>query len=275
MSRRAEAAWANPWQQSSESRVFARLRPGSLAFARQKSGGKSALETRLRLSNRSRGFRRVERIVPVVQITYDVPLDIAKGLATGELSMLGTAAVRNSKHIAAHIREVSRTISDGDEPVAAAMAKGAKNPTFVVIGIGVVAVAAVGGVAVWARSKKKQSAAEYETPECVRNYNASLGAYLEAIGSGSLESGLIDRLIADLDVLKQNADSGSISLELSLDESDKLVHIIADYTSKLAEANSVELSGLDDEADDDSADGGIVDMRRYLEAQRQIFDESA
>ena len=217
----------------------------------------------------------MERIVPVVQITYDVPLDIAKGLATGELSMLGTAAVRNSKHIAAHIREVSRTISDGDEPVAAAMAKGAKNPTVVVIGIGVVAVAAVGGVAVWARSKKKQSAAAYETPECVQNYNASLGAYLEAIGSGSLDSGLIDRLIADLDVLKQNADSGSISLELSLDESDKLVHIIADYTSKLAEANSVELSGLDDEADDDFADGVIVDMRRYLEAQRQIFDESA
>lgn len=205
--------------------------------------------------------------MPVVQITYDVPLDIAKGLATGELSMLGTAAVRNSKHIATHIREVSRTISDGDEPVAAAMAKGAKNPTFVIIGIGVVAVAAVGGgVAVWARSKKKQSAAEYETPECVLNYNASLGAYLEAIGSGSLDSGLIDRLIADLDVLKQIADGGSISLELSLDESDKLVHIIADYTSKLAEANSVELSGLD-EADDDSADSAdcvIVDMRRYL-----------
>jgi hypothetical protein len=97
---------------------------------------------------------------------------------------------------------------------------------------------------------------------------------LEAIGSGSLDSGLIDRLIADLDVLKQNADSGSISLELSLEESDKLVHLIADYTSKLAEANSVELSGLD-EADTDSADGVIVDMRRYLEAQRQIFDESA
>lgn len=40
--------------------------------------------------------------MPIVQITYDVPPDVAKGLATGELSMLGTAAVRNSKHIAAH-----------------------------------------------------------------------------------------------------------------------------------------------------------------------------
>ena len=75
-----------------------------------------------------------------------------------------------------------------------------------------------------------------------------------------------------MDVLKENADSGSISLELSLEESDKLVRLIADYTNKLADANSVELSGLGE--DTDSADV-IVDMRRYLEAQRQIFDESA
>jgi len=214
----------------------------------------------------------VEVIVPVVQITYDVPLDIAKGLTTGELSMLGTAAVRNSKHITAHIREISRTISDGDEPMAAAMAKSAKNPKFVIIGLGVVAVAAVGGgVAVWAKSRRKQLASA-EAPECVLNYNASLAAYLEAIGSGSLDSDLIERLITDLDVLKENADSGSISLELSLEESDKLVSLIADYTDKLADANSVKLSGL---GADTGSEGTIVDMRRYLEAQKQIFDESA
>jgi hypothetical protein len=213
--------------------------------------------------------------VPVVQITYDVPLDIAKGLATGELSTLGTAAVRNSKNITAHIKEVSRTISDGKDPMAAAVGKSVKNPKFVIIGLGVVAVAAVGGgVAVWARSKKKQPAAEHETPECVVNYNASLAAYLEAIGSGSLAADLINRLIADLHALKENADSGTISLELSVEESDKLVRLIADYTNKLADANSFEPSGLDD-ADTDSADGVIVDIRRYLEAQRQIFDEVA
>jgi hypothetical protein len=216
-----------------------------------------------------------EKTVPIVQITYDVPLDIAKGLATGELSMLGTSAVRNSTHITAHIREVSRTISDSKDPMAAAVAKSVKNPKFVIIGLGVVAVAAVGGgVAVWARNKTKQPAAEHETPECVVNYNASLTAYLEAIGSGSLDADLINRLISDLDAVKENADSGMISLELSVEDSDKLVRLIADYTNKLADANSVELSGLDD-ADTDSADGVIVDMRRYLEAQRQIFAESA
>jgi hypothetical protein len=212
--------------------------------------------------------------VPVVQITYDVPLDIAKGLATGELSMLGTAAVRNSKHIATHIREVSRTISDGDHATSAAIAKGFKNPKFVVIGLGVVAVAAVGGgVAAWALSRK-QPEAQPDIPECVANYNASLAAYLEAIGSGSLDADLISRLVKDLDVLKQNADTGAITLELSVEDSAKLVRLIADYTSKLADANSVELGGLD-VVTPDSTDGVIVDMRRYLTVQQEIFHQSA
>ncbi|MFX0538184.1 hypothetical protein ACQBAT_02815 [Ornithinimicrobium sp. Y1847] len=211
--------------------------------------------------------------MPTIQIAYDVPLDIAKGLATGELSMLGTAAVRNRKHIAAHIQEVSRTISDVDDATSAAIAKSSKNPKFIIIGLGVVAAAAVGGgVAAWAMSRKQQEA-QPEVPECVANYNASLAAYLGAIGSGSLDADLITRLIKNLDALRENADSGTIALVLSVEE-DKLVRIIADYTTKLADANSVELSGLD-ETDSESTQGVIVDMRRYLMTQREIFGQTA
>ena len=69
-------------------------------------------------------------------------------------------------------------------------------------------------------------------------------------------------------------DSGTISLELSVGESENLVRIIAEYTSKLADANSIELAGID-EANFESQDGVIIDMRRYLVAQRQIFGQSA
>lgn len=71
--------------------------------------------------------------MPIVQITYDVPLDIAKGLATGELSMLGTAAVRNSTGIAAHIREVSRTVSDRDGAIGASVVKSLKDSKVAVV----------------------------------------------------------------------------------------------------------------------------------------------
>lgn len=211
--------------------------------------------------------------MPVVQITYDVPVDIANGLASGELSMLGTAAVRNSKHIAAHIREVSRTISDGDDAVSEAIAKGFKNPKFVIIGLGVVAVAAVGGGVAWAIGRKEQKA-QSAVPECVVNYNASLAAYLEAIGSETLSAELVTRLISDLDALRENADSGTIVIELSVLESEALVALVADYTSKFAEANAVSPSVLE-EASSVSNGGTVVELRRYLEAQRRVFDESA
>jgi hypothetical protein len=212
--------------------------------------------------------------VPVVQITYDVPLDIAKGLATGELSTLGTAAVRNSTHIAAHIREVSLTISDGDNAMSAAIAKSWKNPKLVIIGLGVAAVAAVGGgVATWAMSRTQQEA-QPAVPECVANYNASLAAYLEAIGSESLNADLVTRLISDLDALKKNVESGTIAIELSVVESEAMVNLVADYTSKFAQANAVPPSVLE-EANSGSTGSAVVDLRRYLETQRQIFDESA
>lgn len=211
--------------------------------------------------------------MPVVQITYDVPVDIAKGLATGELSMLGTAAVRNSKHIAAHIREVSRTISDGDDAVSGAIAQGFKNPKFIIIGLGVVAFAAVGGGVAWAISRKQQEA-QPAVPECVTNYNASLAAYLGAIGSESLSAELVTRLISDLDALKENAESGTIAIELSVVESEALIALVADYTSKFAEANAVSPSALE-EANSESTGSTVIELRRYLEAQCQIFDESA
>ena len=146
---------------------------------------------------------------------------------------------------------------------------------MVVFGLGVVVVAAVGGgVVLWAKNRKQQPIAEPDVPECVLNYNASLAAYLEAIGSGILDADLITNLISDLDALKENADSGTISLELSVQDSEKLVGLIADYTNKLADANAVDISDLET-ADPDSAEAVIVDMRRYLLAQQQIFDESA
>ncbi|MGE9783177.1 hypothetical protein [Janibacter sp. G368] len=146
---------------------------------------------------------------------------------------------------------------------------------MVVIGLGVVAVAAVGsGVALWAKNRKQQPTIDVKAPECVSNYNASMAAYLKAIWGGSLDPDLIARLISDLDALKENADSGTISLELSVQDSEQLVRLIAGYTSKLADANAVDVGDLE-AVESDSPDAAIIDMRRYLELQKKIFAESA
>jgi hypothetical protein len=213
--------------------------------------------------------------VPVIQITYDLPLDIAKGLTTGELKLLGTAAVRNSTNIASHIREVSRTVSDGDGPVAASLAKSLKDPKVIAFGLGVVVVVAGAGAAAgWIAGKKSKSASEPSVPECVGAFNTSLSSYLEAVEEGAVDAEVIESLIAALDALKAEADDGKIAVEISIEKWDALVGVVADYTGKLAAANSVELDELDDAGNEQEV-GRVIELRRYLEAQRQIFEESA
>lgn len=213
--------------------------------------------------------------MPVIQITYDLPVDIAKGLTTGELKLLGTAAVRNSTNIAAHIREVSRTVSDGDGPVAASLAKSLKDPKVIAFGLGVVVVVAGAGAAAgWIAGKKSRNASETSVPACVGAFNSSLSSYLEAVERRAVDAEVIDSLIGALDALKAEAEEGKIAVEISIEQWDALVGVVADYTGKLAEANSVELADLDHAASVPEA-GRVIELRRYLEAQRQIFEESA
>ncbi|GAA4991251.1 hypothetical protein GCM10023205_73980 [Yinghuangia aomiensis] len=208
-----------------------------------------------------------------IQITYDVPVEIAKGLATGELRTLGTAAIRDSTGITAHIREVSRVVGNQDSAVGAAFAKGLRKPKVVVIGLGVVALAVGGGVVGWV-AKRKQQPAKPEVPECVQSYNAALAAYLEAISSGSVNSDLLSQLISALDAVKENSDRGVIALEFSVEESEALVNLVADYTNKLAEANSVDPIHPG-ETTANPANCSIVDLRRYLVTQRRILTGAA
>lgn len=212
--------------------------------------------------------------MPVVQITYDVPLAIAKGLTTGELTMLGTAAVRNSTGITAHIRAVSRTVSEGDKLPGASIAKSLKDPKVVAVGLGVIAVvAAAGGAAGWIAGKRR-SDTESAASEFAVTFNEALSSYLTAVNDGDVDVDRIDSLVAALDSMKEGAEKGTIAVEISIEKWGALIDVIADYTRKLADANSVELNALE-VATSDSESSAIIDLRHYLDAQRQIFERAA
>ncbi|KMS74432.1 hypothetical protein ACM01_14205 [Streptomyces viridochromogenes] len=85
---------------------------------------------------------------------------------------------------------------------------------------------------------------------------------------------IINRLIADLDVVKAYSDEdGSVTLDFSTKHAEMLVNIVVDYTRQLAEANSVDLNEL--QGGPTSENSAVVDLRRHLEVQRKIFTEAA
>lgn len=206
----------------------------------------------------------------VVPVAYDIPEDILEGLASGALTRFGSV-VRDRAQIIAHLKEVPLP-GGGQEMEATSIAAALKNPQ-ILIGLGVVVAAAAGSMAFWAARKRKQAVSSGPS-KYVENYNASLGAYLEAVRNGRLDADIVDRLVSDLDVVAAESDGGRIAVEFSTEQSEALVKLVVDYTRKLAEANSVDLKEIQ-ETTSHSEGHPIVDLRRYLDAQRQIFAAAA
>ena len=210
-------------------------------------------------------------VVVIQQVALEVPASIAARLLTGELVRDGSV-VREavSMQIVKHLHEASPI--DAEEAVQAAIAKILRNPkgVGVLIGLGVVAVAA--GGAVYQATRKTKAEQLLELPTSVESYSASLAAYLEAARHGALDAEIIDRLIADLDAVKAESDSGTITIAFLPEEWETLVGIVAGHTTALAEANQLELSNVPEPANAQGAT--IIELRPYLEVQRELFSRA-
>lgn len=206
----------------------------------------------------------------IIQPNLYVPPEIEAGLASGHLFRTGGVVRDRTGNIIKHLKEDPSPSSNqgavGRVPV------NLKRP-WAIITVTALSAAAVGAVALIA-SKRKQTGDDPKMPEYIENYNASLHAYLEAVREGSLDVGIIIQLISDLDTVKAYSDNGGITIDFSTEESETLVNLVVDYTRKLAEVNSVELNELQRRAPASENDA-VVDLRRHLEVQRQIFTRAA
>lgn len=208
--------------------------------------------------------------MPTIQPQFDIPADIAARLDAGELVRWGGVVRNHGGQIVKHLKE---TIPD-DTPakLAERVATAVKDPRFVVIGVGVVTLAS--GAAYWIKRKKsaQRAAGAVEVPASLQSYSASLTRYLEAARDGNLDVDVIDRLIADLDEIKAETESGAISIEVTPEDARTLVRLVADHTQRLAEANDRDPGDLPALPNGDGAT--IIDLRPYLAAQADLFREA-
>lgn len=207
----------------------------------------------------------------IVQPKIYIPPKIQARLLSGDVIRHGGVVRDTAGRIVAHLKEIPTT-EQATEEAAKRVALSFKNPR-VVVAVGALTLVAVGGGVVLA-VKKHRKEAEPDVPGCVQSYSLSLRAYLEAIQSGSLNAGIIDRLSADLDAVVAYAEEGDMTVAFSPEQLATLNKVVLEYTGELAKVNDVEL----DEAGVASADaevGPVVDLRRYLDSQRKIFGEAA
>lgn len=201
----------------------------------------------------------------IVQPTFYVPADIAAGLLSGDFIRFGGVVRDTGGRLVKHLDEVP-TLKPSEEAKAAAVSllkKPAVLITTAVVGLAVAG--ATAAVVVISRRRKRAM------PEYVKNYNSALHAYLEAVRNQTLDAEAIDRLIAALDAVKEHSETGDITVDFSTEQSETLVRLVLDYAKQLAEANLVDLNASQELVSVSEGDN-VVDLRRYLEVQRQILE---
>lgn len=205
--------------------------------------------------------------MPIQQFAYDIPNDIAIGIMKGMYKRFG-GVVRDAKTgaIVKHLKEVELP---AEKKAGGAVMQAVKQHPVAAIGIGV-GVAAGTALTAYAVKKKKENEYKKNSPECVLKFEKSLKAYLKAVRKGTLDEKTIDKLMADLEAIKEADAEEKISLELSTVELKQLVNMIYDYTRKLAKVNDVKLERFKQHSPN-----SIDNLHAYLEVQKLIFQEAA
>ena len=220
----------------------------------------------------------------IIQVAYEVPDDVVKGLATGALTRYGSL-IRGHTGYKLHLKEVPIPQPENITAVEAASASTAasksafsvvkdivrKHPVAAVVTGVVVGTATAGGIAyIKFKAKKKQTEGEIELPECVKDFNNAFSAYLDEVRAGTLKESTLDTLIEELNQMKERIGSSESEIVVSAEQLDTLMNIVFDYTRQLAKANSYKIVKLR-KPEPDSTEEAIDGLQECLAIQKQIF----
>lgn len=206
----------------------------------------------------------------IVQDSYDLTDDILMKILTGEYRRIGSviryATGPNKGQIVKHLKPVQMEIAQQAQGLGVKAIEFAKNnkKALIIAGIGTGIVAVCGGI--YYKTMNRE-------PEVVTMFRGSLKIYINGIREGNLNVDLINDLMNCLENLKEHKDYEKINIQLSSEELDVLVNRIFEYTEKLAKDNSIDLTK--DELIDQISDGTIINLQRYLQAQKKIFETVA
>lgn len=203
----------------------------------------------------------------IVQEAYDLTDDILTKILTGEYRRIGSiiryATGPKKGRIVKHLEPVHMENARQAQSLVAKGIQFTKNNKKALIVVGISAGIVTAGVGIYHKIKNHD-------PEVVTKFRESLKNYINGIRKGNLNVDSINDLMNCLENLKKHNDYAKISIQLSTEELDVLVNRILEYTEKLAKDNSIELT--EDEINAQISDGTILNLQRYLKAQKRIFE---
>jgi hypothetical protein len=205
----------------------------------------------------------------VIQTSLEIPDAVLRRLLSGEYVRYGGVVRNRAGQLVELLDDASPSVGTAKALRARAI-KSLSNPRSIV-GLGVVVGAVAGGAAHLA--KRAPRSAQLRRASTVENCTTSLSAYLEAARHGTLDEDVIAQLVADLDAVTAATERESIVLEFAPGQLEALVGVVAEHTRQLIEANHFQPTEMPKPSSTQLAT--IIDLRPYLEVQRELFGQAS
>lgn len=203
----------------------------------------------------------------VQPVHFEIPAEIARGLASGDLVRFGGVVRNSAGHIVTHLKEVPAAVEKAKGALERVAEKLSGNRVaFAVITSGLAVAAATAGTMAVVRARKLE--------RIEARYIAALGVYLKGIRDGNLERDNIDELIEALDVVTEQSVSKRLQLDTGNSDTQALVETVTSYSQALADVNqptAVAIEGIEEASEDEFQ---IVTLRRQLDYQRRLFGDT-
>lgn len=210
----------------------------------------------------------------IQQVAFEVPAEIALGLATGKYVQWGGVVRDGAGHIVKHLKPAD--VQNGANKAlqiagqAAQLAK--QNRKVAIAALAVAGVAAVGGGIYAGMTHVRHSKEDAMRKRRMADFSAAFSEYLKALGDGELTVEMIDRLEDAISAL--NDDKEGFTVEIKGDQFEDIVKSVRDYTNRLSKANGQKTSsvilGLFEKKPND-----IGGLRECLNTQRGILLRAA
>lgn len=210
----------------------------------------------------------------IQQVAFDVPKEIALGLASGEYVQYGGVVRDAAGHIVKHLEpaDVSNDANKAMQVAAQAIQLAKENKKAAIGVLAIAGVAAAGG-AVYAgvthlQHKKKKRARK----TALDDFNAAFSEYLKALGNSELTVEKIDELENAISAL--SGSEKDCTIEIESEQFKSLVKSVRDYTERLSKANSAKSSNVVFKLFEKKPND-ISGLKECLATQREILTQAA
>ena len=210
----------------------------------------------------------------IQQVAFDVPKEIALGLASGAYVQYGGVVRDAAGHIVKHLEpaDVSNDANKAIQVAAQAIQLAKENKKTAIGVLAVAGVAAAAGAVYAGVTHLQHKKEERARKTAMDDFNAAFSEYLKALGNSELTVEKIDELENAISAL--SGSEKGCTIEIESEQFKGLVKSVRDYTERLSKANSAKSSNVVFKLFEKKPND-ISGLKECLATQREILTQAA